>query len=440
MQVINKKIIVIFICLIIFIFGLFKLFNKKEIELDSVKLDIQKQDNTFAIYVEESKAHYEEKDLIPIDGYIFNEEKSQCMNIDGNIINDILSYDYENKKLIVDTTESINCYLYFDKGAGLEIIGKEPKPNGLNLDIKNGDANWTGMYRFQGQQSEGIENYICFGTSDSNVCTKNPSKYMYRIIGIEESGRVKVIKKEALEELDQWWTNDNTSKRWHESLIFEHINNETFLNNTELVPEGWEDKIDNNNWLFGSMNTNTQYGVNQSGVEVYKIESGQKEAIWDEKANEGEMYKEVKAQSSTTSSGKQFYYIRHQEKWNETELPHEKNAKIGLMYVSDYYLSASNDANCLIDNQNYVNVCNTSWIHFSQNNDVNSFLAEYTMTSRSWHVTQGYFLAYIAHNDGYVVNWGMSRFLSVRPVFYLKSNLKLKEGSGTITTPYLLDI
>ncbi len=444
MQVINKKIIVIFICLIIFIFGLFKLFNKKEIVLDDVILDMQKHDNTFAIYVEEGKNNYNEKEIFPEEGYVFNEEKSQCMSIDGNIIDGILSYDYDNKKLIVDTTDSINCYLYFDKGAGLEIMDMQPKPNGLNLETTNSSADWTGMYRFQGQQEDEIENYICFGTSDSNECKSYPEKYMYRIIGIEESGRVKVIKKEALEETDQWWTDYNTNVYWNESLIFKHINDTTFLKNTELVPKGWEDKIDNNNWLFGSMHSNnTTNGARQTGIEVYKIESGQKEAQWDEKAeNENEEYKGVKAEACQATLGqnigKTYYYIRHTEKWTETERTYEVDAKIGLMYISDYYLSVNNEANCQATNHTY-DECLTGWIHLSKNDSTPPQKHEWTMTRFGWNVEFGTFDVLHVRDVGWVNTWNLAGGLSVRPVFFLKNNISLIDGKGTIDEPFIIE-
>ena len=105
MQVINKKIIAILICVSIFIFGLYKLFNKEKIVLDDVKLDIRDTNNTFAIYLENeynSNNYFESKENeFPSIGYSFNEEKSQCVSIDGDVIDNILSYDNETNKLIV---------------------------------------------------------------------------------------------------------------------------------------------------------------------------------------------------------------------------------------------------------------------------------------------------------------------------------------------------
>ncbi len=315
----------------------------------------------------------------------------------------------------------------------------QPKPKGLNLETTSSSEDWTGMYRFQGQQEDGIENYICFGTSDSNECTSNPSKYMYRIIGIEESGRIKVIKKEALEENEQWHKSNLDNITWPNSIPFNSLNGNDFLKNTELVPPEWIDKIDNHNWLFGSMNhLHEVYGAKQSGVEVYKIESGQKEALWNEKAeNENEEYKGVKAKSSTTTSGAIVYYIEHKEKWSETELPHNVDAKVGLINLSDYYLSVSNEANCNYDNNTYENICNTGWMHITRN-DNNSNKNEWTMTRFGFYSSSGGFPAYVVGGSGGTGFWNMTETVSVRPVFYIKSTEELLDGIGTTDEPFII--
>ncbi len=319
----------------------------------------------------------------------------------------------------------------------------QPKPKGLNLETTSSSEDWTGMYRFQGQQEDGIENYICFGTSDSNECTSNPNKYMYRIIGIEENGRIKVIKKEALEDAEQWWTDNDTPTYWNESLAFKNINGEKFLNKEELVPKGWEEKIDNNNWLFGSMSTaNTNFGANQSGVNLYKTESGQKAAAWNEKSEKDEVYKGTKATSFVATKGdyigREFYYITPVEKWTETSFPHEVNAKISLMYLSDYYLAVSNETNCQYDSHKYEK-CVTSWINLLQN-DTNPPANgnELTMTNYGFQLEYALLHASNISNDGYSNITYFSTPNDVRPVFYLKANNILKEGLGTQENPFIL--
>ena len=54
------------------------------------------------------------------------------------------------------------------------------------LQEKGGDTfkEQSGMYRFVGTASQVINNYICFGTTNSTPCKNTPGTYMYRIIGV----------------------------------------------------------------------------------------------------------------------------------------------------------------------------------------------------------------------------------------------------------------
>ncbi len=129
MQVINKKIIVIFICLSIFIFGLFKLFNKEKVVLDNVILDIKDTNNSFAIYIEkydaEGNASYVESEdsIFPIEDYVYNKELSGCLDSNSNEVEDALNYNYVDKELNLRVNKPVTCYVYYDyKGNGTEKI------------------------------------------------------------------------------------------------------------------------------------------------------------------------------------------------------------------------------------------------------------------------------------------------------------------------------
>ena len=84
---------------------------------DDVRLKDQApidKNNTFAINVEQSDGSYKEQDTIPLkeNGYIFNAEKSGCLDMNGNTLGNILSY--RNNMIKVETTNTAFCYLYFD--------------------------------------------------------------------------------------------------------------------------------------------------------------------------------------------------------------------------------------------------------------------------------------------------------------------------------------
>ncbi len=412
MQVINKKIIAILICVSIFIFGLYKLFNKEKIVLDDVKLDIRDTNNTFAIYLENGykSNNYEESsnNEFPSVGYSYNGEKSQCVSIDGSVINNVLSYE-ENVGVSINTNKTVYCYIYFDRltlGDAIKVL----EPKGLNLDTTSNSEDWTGMYRFQGQQSEGIENYICFGTSNSNECKTYPEKYMYRIIGIEENGRIKVIKKDALNKTYAWWNNSNDDIKWPNSLVYQAINGPDFLENTDYIPKGWEDKIVDNEWLYGDM-----WNTSQKGLSNYLIEIGQNKALWYEKSDNGKIAKN--------------------EVWTST-----KTSKINLMYLSDYYLAISDTAICVYNSQDTpkLKICKSSWIHLSQNDKDNAGSNEFLSTRMGYRETEGDNNLWITviYARGYVL--GDYNNCVVRPVFYIDASQTLLSGLGKPENPYII--
>lgn len=109
---------------IIEVFSIFlavKSFNNKEIILDDVKLKtIVKEKETFAIMVQKSdKSGYEEykvnnavSDTFPTTGYIFNNDKSGCIDEDGSLIEN--SIRYKNNTVEIIAGKTLSCFVYFD--------------------------------------------------------------------------------------------------------------------------------------------------------------------------------------------------------------------------------------------------------------------------------------------------------------------------------------
>ena len=425
-----KKIVGI---LIIILLSICLLKPKEEVKLDNVILKQEVNNKTFAMYKEESENNYVkvEDNKFP-DMYVLNIEKSKCIDNNGNELNGVLSY--ENDKVVLTTNKSSYCYLYFDKSIGLEI--KEKTPNGLKIDKVRGE-----MYRFQGQAKDAngnelVDNYICFGTSDKDICKGDTDKYMYRIIGIEaETGRVKVNKKEALNETYQWYTDYNIDIEFPESRIYETINGTGFLQNEVYIPNLWKEKIATNTWTYGDMLSDSVKGANQKAEELYQIESGQNGTVWHAKAKEGDEGAKlaVATNSDSPNNGKEFYYIIHEiEKWTNSF-----DSKISLMYLHDYYYSVSDTANCQYYGLNYE-ICKIGWMNLSQN-DTNAS-SEWTMTRHGWSISYGLFRGIGVSSNGYINNFSVWNALFVRPVFYINASEELlsKDATGTITDPFII--
>ena len=90
-------------------------FRNKIVILDDVVLK-DNSDNLLAIYVETSAESgvYEvyNNSTFPTTGYVFNTNKSGCVDANDNEITNALSYS--NNRVIVSTRKTSKCYLYFD--------------------------------------------------------------------------------------------------------------------------------------------------------------------------------------------------------------------------------------------------------------------------------------------------------------------------------------
>ncbi len=383
--------------------------------------------------------------LIPITGYYAHLYYPRAINYGGGISDSYHQVAYRssvrpvfyltsNLSLIGEGTLSEPFEIDYEK-TGVDIINSKP----ANLSAEE----TGGMYRFQGNYENVNNNYICFGTNDRDECLNNQDTYMYRIIGITKDGKIKLIKKTGLDKLMRFG-NNNQDIKWPESEIYKNINGNDFLNNEKYIPQNseinWLQKIEDTEWLYGDIMTNNK-GMNQSGSAVYQIEAGLKETEWWQ-------YEEPDGVDGTTNANGEIIHCSKPPytnveitcysigtgKWTQKEL-----AKIGLMYISDYYLAVNDNANCYIWNNNFEE-CLNSWIHLSNNAELDNG-GEYFMTRFGWQREYNYFAGYSiaigGNNLGSVWNPSMAANLIVRPVFFLNKDVVLK-GKGTLKYPYIV--
>ena len=215
---------------------------------------------------------------------------------------------------------------------------------------------------------------------------------MYRIIGIDKSNRFKVIKKEALNAAYKWHSLYKINTTWAQSDLKANLNGSIFLTNSGYMPRGWADKIETVNWKYGDIydasNPNNATNVTAAGMV-------QKEQAW-----------------TTTTS-----------------------AKIGLIYLADYYFAYhKNGLNCGLSGES--STCKTNWMHLAQNDTSAPVAAEWVISRYGYYSNNGY-VAWNIYSSG-AVNYSYSNFeYSIRPVFYLKSNIEIT-GTGTQTDPYII--
>ena len=441
MRIINKKYLLIILLIGIILTGFIVLKPSKEVQLDNVILKQEINKKTYAMYKEDSENNY-----VPVEGtkfpegYVLNVNESKCIDNNGNELSGVLSY--ENGNVTITSGNTTYCYLYFDKTLGVEI--KEKTPKGLSLDKIRGE-----MYRFQGQAkdengNELVDNYICFGTSDKDTCTSDTDHYMYRIIGIEaETGRVKVIKKEALNDSYQWHTSYVEDVKLPNSIFYKAINGDDFLENTNYVPVdeeksiNWKEKISNSTWLYGDMWDNDSLGSKQVGAGLYETEFGKKETKWyikSTKEDGGSPYVVEWEYNTIYPPGTTLYYKTVSEKWND-----RVNSKVSLMYLNDYSYSVGDEAKCndYYEEEEYAK-CKLGWINLSQNDISAPNPYEWTMTRLGWWAYHSAIGGFCVTTKGSTYGWYIAGSLSVRPVFYINASEELLSGTGTITDPFII--
>ena len=239
-----------------------------------------------------------------------------------------------------------------------------------NSSLTNGAGD--NSYRYAGA-SDSVNNYICLG-SDEATC---PDANLFRIIGVF-GNQTKVIRAKSVG--DQKWDDTSADNTWSSSSL------NTYLNGEYLTSLGTiADKIATTTWKVG--------GGSWSNI----VTSVPKTAY---------QY-EIGSSASTTTV----------------------NKKIGLMYVTDYYYSASPSAWTLVGynssdtTKDYRAATSTNWLYLGS--------YEWTISRSSDNTNYAFFVDSI----GNVSYDYVSDSYGVRPSFNLESSVKYVSGSGSMSDP-----
>lgn len=238
-------------------------------------------------------------------------------------------------------------------------------------------------YRYSGKNPN---NYVCFG-SDASEC---PSDNLYRIIGlfnIASEGQpteyqYKLIKNSSIGNNNWSGSVDNQSNAWANSTL----NTETLNGTTEgsyLNDLGttWSDLIATHTWQVGGL-------THENGSAVPKTAYNY----------------EVGANSANTTY----------------------EAKVGLMYISDYGFAATPENwGTQLSTFNNNATKNNNWLYLGEN--------EWTI-SRHSTTTSNVFQVNPSGSADYSDVYNNS--FAVRLSFYLESSVQILGGAGTSTNPY----
>ena len=281
-------------------------------------------------------------------------------------------------------------------------------------------ANGAGdnSYRYAGA-SDSVNNFVCFG-SNADTC---PNNNLYRIIGVFDD-QVKLIKYD-------YATKDMLGTDGGYYFDEEEASNENFYgkskgNNSLNDVLGYQRK-NTTSWSSSTLNTinlNTNYVIYLGTDWASKIATH----TWVVGGNTSNNIYDVPV--ATTYK-------------NEIVNPASNityDAKIGLMYVSDFGFAASqnmwtsNLINYIISNNSDLN-----WMYMGLNENTITFyydeLRPFSLTILPVNSIMKYdeFITLIKELGGDIST-------PIRPVFYLNNDVKLASGTGTKQDPYRLEI
>ena len=251
---------------------------------------------------------------------------------------------------------------------------------------------------------DNVKNFVCFG-SDATTC---PTENLYRIIGVFNN-HVKLIKydyaKSSLLGTDGDFSQEYTSN------YFSGEQGESPSSNSLYY---WNN-AGTNTWSASKLNTvnlNTNFTTNigtawanKIATTTWKVGGGAQTNIMQSVPKIAYQY-EVGSSASTTTY----------------------DAKIGLMYVSDYYYSASPSAWTLVGynsdyTKSYASAKGENWLYGGG--------WDWTISRNSDYSNNAFYVS----NYGNVYNYIVYNYYGVRPSFSLLSSTTYVSGSGSMSDP-----
>ena len=352
----------------------------------------------------------------PTEGYIFNKERSGCEN-GGE-----LSWDDTRKTVVMMGAVSDKCYVYFDKVSIKSLVdyvksqytGVQGENNIYYHDSTLTNGAGDNSYRYAGA-SDKVNNFICFGSTE----TPCPNDNLYRMIGVID-GKVKLIKydyansnllgtngdyassespneeyKGKLTSIDKYYWNrkakNENSNTWSTSLLNKTNLNTNFIN---YLGTEWANKIATTTWKVGG-NTRDKIYVNATPSVAYQNE------------------------------------IVNPDATNTTDNATTYNAKVGLMYISDYGFAASPSAWTTVLSNYYKSssIINSNWMYMG--------FYEWTISRENDYSASAIPILFF----NIVVTWPIDNtgnVYGIRPCFSLNSSVSYVSGIGTESDPIII--
>ena len=292
----------------------------------------------------------------------------------------------------------VDNYKYgIDKRTAVEVLLS--KTNSIDITNYN-DGNKGEMYTFEHETTEqtpALTDYRYIGNVPNNYVSFNNGE-TWRIIGVFDTdngtgkyeNRIKLIRDESLGNMI--W-NSSSENEWVESTIQEYLNDTYIINNESMYI------IDNTKYYLGGI-----VSARTNGEQLY-----------------------------VTERGKNVYQSDRSLSWI---------GNVGLMYPSDYVYTYALDVDSTCFN-NSINCTTNSgasplagWMY---NNEYVWTWSIIPNSSDNYHVIAINRSGFV--HEGSVGHSGCANFsYAIKPVLYLNSNVKIKQGDGSIDNPYVFEL
>ncbi len=314
-----------------------------------------------------------------------------------------LDYNADNSAQGKEYKSKIVVTSYDRKQPGLATDTILAKVNPEDLDYNSATDNqkkemWTFSHP-ETEQTEALTDYRYIGSDPNNYVTFNNE--LWRIIGVftvddgtgKVEERIKLIRNESIGNMA--WDSNNIND-WSNATLNANLNSGDYW--TNILSDNAKSMIGDTLWYLGGTSNYTS-STNGLTSHFYSYERG-----------------------TTGYSGRDTSWV----------------GKVGLMYPSDYGYATSGgsttDRNACLNKELY-NWRSSDFSDCKNNDWIFNSSIQWTITPRASSSGSVFFVSstgYLTGNSAYNTNYG------VRPVVFLKSNIKIVDGDGSSSNPYIL--
>ena len=316
------------------------------------------------------------------------------MWLDYNADNSAQGKEYKSKIVVTS----------YDRKMGTNAVELvKSKANEESLDYNSAtDTQKKEMWTFshpETEQTEALTDYRYIGADPNNYVTFNNETW--RIIGVftvdDGTGnveeRLKLIRNDSIGNMA--WDSNNIND-WSNATLNANLNSGDYW--TNILSDNAKSMIGDTLWYLGGTSNYTS-STNGLTSHFYSYERG-----------------------TTVYSGRDTSWV----------------GKVGLMYPSDYGYATSGgstkDRNACLnkelynwDSSSYSDCKNNDWL--------------YEFPYYQWTITplaSSYYDVFGLNSTGYVAGKGTYSTNGVRPVVFIKSSIKIVDGDGSSSNPYIL--